>query len=88
MHPKKLSNALWEYSKSVGSKLVIGKVVEAIIKDGAICGVKLEDGTSIEADALVVACGPWTDSARGWFGPEVAERIPRMLGVKVIQYRV
>ncbi|KAL3805579.1 hypothetical protein HJC23_005823 [Cyclotella cryptica] len=84
VHPKKLSNALWNYSKeSVGSKLVIGKVVEAILDgDGAVCGVKLEDGTIIEADALVVACGPWTDSARTWFGPAVEAKLPQMFGVK------
>jgi glycine/D-amino acid oxidase-like deaminating enzyme len=87
VHPKKLSNALWEYSQqSVGSKLVIGKVVEALLdKDGAVCGVILEDGSTIDADALVIACGPWTEAARNWFGPEVKAKIPRMMGVKVRQ---
>ncbi|EED87673.1 predicted protein [Thalassiosira pseudonana CCMP1335] len=70
VHPKKLCNAMWEYSQqSVGSKLVVGKVAGAVLDDdGSICGVKLEDGTTLEADALVVACGPWTDSSRSWFG--------------------
>lgn len=68
----------------MGSKLVIGKVIEAILdKDRGICGVKLEDGSIIDADALVVACGPWTDAARSWFGPKVQARIPKMMGVKV-----
>lgn len=44
--------------------------------------MRLEDGTIVDADALVVACGPWTDQARSWFGSEVCERIPRMYGVK------
>lgn len=76
---------MWEYSQqSVGSKLVIGTVVEAVLDDtGAVCGVKLEDGSIIDADALVVACGPWTDSARSWFGPEIGAKIPQMMGVKV-----
>ena len=88
MHPKKLSSALWNYSKqSVGSNLVIGKVIEAILdSDGAVCGVKLQDGTIIEADALVLACGPWTHSARTWFGPEVEAKMPQMFGVKVGSY--
>ena len=81
VHPKKLCDAMWKFSESVGSKLVIGKVAEAIIENGSICGVKLEDGTNVEADALVAACGPWTDSARSWFGP-AGDRIPRMNGVK------
>ena len=54
-------------------------------KKGAICGVKLEDGTTIDADAFIVACGPWTDAARSWFGAE-GEQIPRMMGVKVSYY--
>ena len=77
---------MWNYSrKSVGSELVIGKVTNAILNesDNSICGVQLENGTLIGADALVIACGPWTDASRGWFSSEVGERIPRMLGVKV-----
>mmetsp|Transcript_2625 Transcript_2625/g.5735 ORF Transcript_2625/g.5735 Transcript_2625/m.5735 type:complete len:372 (+) Transcript_2625:103-1218(+) len=84
VHPKKLCNAMWEYSQeAVGSKLIVGKVVEAISNDdGSICGVKLEDGTIVDADALVVACGPWTDAAKTWFGSEIGAKIPRMTGVK------
>jgi len=85
VHPKKLCDAMWNYSQeSVGSKLVIGKVVEAIMSndDGSICGVKLDDGTTIDADALVVACGPWTDAARTWFGQDIGAKIPRMSGIK------
>lgn len=76
---------MWDYSKeTVGSKLIIGKVVEAVSNhDGSICGVKLDDGTTIDADALVVACGPWTDAARTWFGSEAGAKIPRMSGIKV-----
>ena len=85
VHPKKLCEAMWKYSQdTVGSKLVTGKIVEAVSnEDGSICGVKLDDGTTIDADALVVACGPWTDVARTWFGPEVRNKIPRMNGIKV-----
>ena len=37
----------------MGSKLVIGKVIEAILdKDGGICGVKLEDGNAKFNNAL------------------------------------
>lgn len=86
MHPSKLCNAMWDYSQdAVGSKLVTGKIVEAISDDdGSIQGVKLDDGTAIVAEALVVACGPWTHVARTWFGSDVGNRIPRMNGIKVI----
>lgn len=83
VHPKKLCNAMWNYSQeTVGSKLIVGKVVEAVCSNGSICGVKLEDGTIVDADALVIACGPWTDAARTWFGSDVETSIPRMSGIK------
>jgi len=83
VHPEKLCNALWKYSQeSVGSKLVIGKVVEAIVVDAKVAGVKLDDGTQLDCDALVVACGPWTEAAKSWFGSNVGDTIPSMLGIK------
>lgn len=76
---------MWKYSQeAVGSKLITGKVVKAITnEDGSICGVKLEDGTKVDADALVIACGPWTNAAREWFDSDVGARVPRMQGIKV-----
>jgi glycine/D-amino acid oxidase-like deaminating enzyme len=73
-----------EFSQeSVGSKLIVGKVVRAIVvNDGSICGVQLDDNTIIDGDALVVACGPWTDSARSWIGTDVGHKLPQMQGVK------
>jgi glycine/D-amino acid oxidase-like deaminating enzyme len=83
VHPKKLCNAMWKFSQeSVGSKLVVGKVVRGIVKDGSIRGVQLHDSTIIDGDALVVACGPWTDSAQSWFGIDNEHKLPQMQGVK------
>lgn len=83
VHPKKLCNAMWKYSQEHGSKLIIGKVVEAIIDDeGSVRGVKLNDDSTVECDALVIACGPWTDATKSWFPSEVGKTMPRMLGVK------
>lgn len=48
----------------------IGRVVKAILDPeagNAVRGVQLEDGTTIEATQLVVACGPWSSEARSWF---------------------
>ncbi len=77
---------MWNYSKeSVGSKLILGKITEAITNgdNNSINGVRLEDGSTVDADALIVACGPWTDGARSWFGSDVKDEIPRMYGIKV-----
>jgi glycine/D-amino acid oxidase-like deaminating enzyme len=83
VHPKKLCDAMWKYSQDIGSKLIIGKVVEAIVDDsGSITGVKLDDGSTIDCDALVIACGPWTGAAKSWFPTKVGKAIPQMLGVK------
>mmetsp|Transcript_30128 Transcript_30128/g.51482 ORF Transcript_30128/g.51482 Transcript_30128/m.51482 type:complete len:371 (-) Transcript_30128:1132-2244(-) len=84
VHPKKLCERMWQYSQEkAGSKLIIGKVVEAILDgDGSIRGVKLEDGTTVECDALVIACGPWTDATKSWFPSEIGRTIPHMMGVK------
>mmetsp|Transcript_39859 Transcript_39859/g.58553 ORF Transcript_39859/g.58553 Transcript_39859/m.58553 type:complete len:371 (+) Transcript_39859:165-1277(+) len=82
VHPKKFCDALWGYSKSkAGSKLHFGRVKEAIVEEDTIKGVRLEDGTIIEADALVVACGPWTDEARSWF-PGSKSVLPEITGTK------
>eukprot|EP00586_Coscinodiscus_wailesii_P012353 CAMPEP_0172507666 /NCGR_PEP_ID=MMETSP1066-20121228/205453_1 /TAXON_ID=671091 /ORGANISM="Coscinodiscus wailesii, Strain CCMP2513" /LENGTH=366 /DNA_ID=CAMNT_0013285293 /DNA_START=1 /DNA_END=1101 /DNA_ORIENTATION=- len=82
VHPKKLCRALFDKAQErVGTRLVVGSVVRVVLDDDdGVKGVELENGEVIEADALIVACGPWTDSARGWFGSKVS--LPRMLGVK------
>uniref|UniRef100_A0A7S2E0X3 FAD dependent oxidoreductase domain-containing protein n=1 Tax=Helicotheca tamesis TaxID=374047 RepID=A0A7S2E0X3_9STRA len=101
VHPKKLCEAMWNYSESaVGSVLKKGRVVEAIVKDDSVQGVKLEDGEIVDADALVVACGPWTDEARHWFskhkgslpehhdGDDGNAILPRVFGLKCHSYLV
>lgn len=68
VHPKKLCDAFWEVaSKSkedggVGSTLLKGKVVNVMTKDdnNKVTGVKLDDGTVVEGDAVLLCCGPWT----------------------------
>ena len=83
VHPKKLCHAMWEYSSTkVNSELCIGRVVEVIMDDGKVNGVKLENGDVIEADAFIIACGPWTNEARNWFGKSNDNKIPVISGVK------
>lgn len=57
---KLLSKAVEEY----GAEVVIGKLekVEVVpaAAEGRARAVKLEDGREIEADAVVLALGPWT----------------------------
>mmetsp|Transcript_7359 Transcript_7359/g.13237 ORF Transcript_7359/g.13237 Transcript_7359/m.13237 type:complete len:372 (-) Transcript_7359:376-1491(-) len=79
VHPRKLCEAMWEFSEKAGSCLKIGRVVNVEQQNGCVTGVKLEDGSVIEADAVVVACGPWTHEARSWFS---SSNVPPVTGVK------
>jgi len=49
--------------------------------------VHLEDGTTIDADVLIVAIGPWSEEMKTWFpgSPETQkglEKMPPVIGVK------
>lgn len=59
VHPKKLCEAMWERVKTLtpDSKLIQGKVVSTV--DTPV-GARLEDGSVVQGDALLYACGPWT----------------------------
>ena len=96
VHPRKLCEAMWKnVSKiSADSELRKGKIVKAItepvekLNDDelqtptfSITGVELEDGNIVETDALVVACGPWTEEARSWF-PSGVNKLPEITGIK------
>jgi glycine/D-amino acid oxidase-like deaminating enzyme len=46
-----------------------------VVRDGVACGVRL-DGETVEADAVVLAMGPWTGGVGRRLG------LPRVLGLK------
>lgn len=50
-------DALNAFSQDGGAKRIKGRVTELIINDGAVKGVKLEDGEEFEADSVIVATG-------------------------------
>lgn len=63
VHPKKLCEALWEAVAS-RSKLLKGSVVGAShAEDGSLQGATLSDGSVVDCDAVLFACGPWTSGA-------------------------
>lgn len=47
-------------AKAAGVQVRIARAERLIERDGAVCGVRLADGTSLEADGVVVALGAWT----------------------------
>lgn len=50
-------DALNAFSQDGGAKRIKGRVTELIISDGAVKGVRLEDGEEYKADSVIVATG-------------------------------
>jgi glycine/D-amino acid oxidase-like deaminating enzyme len=67
VHPKKLCQALWDASCATiqdsdnphKNQLLQGKVTSISDEDGK-AKATLQDGTTLTADAVLLACGPWT----------------------------
>jgi len=60
VHPKLLCERMWE-SIQDSCTLQQAKVVGAKHdKDGKLIGAQLDNGSIVQADALLFACGPWT----------------------------
>jgi glycine/D-amino acid oxidase-like deaminating enzyme len=75
VHPARFTAALLGAAQARGSDLRIGVVEGVVQKDGAARGVTV-DGETIEADAVVLAMGPWTGRAAGRLP------LPRISGLK------
>jgi len=71
VHPAQFTAALLDASRA---RLRLGVVQEMIQCDGAARGVRV-DGETLEADAVVLALGPWTTHVAG-------RRLPRVRGLK------
>jgi glycine/D-amino acid oxidase-like deaminating enzyme len=75
VHPARFTEALLGAAQAHGAGLRIGRVEDVLRRDGAACGVRV-DGQAIEADAVVLAMGPWTGRAAGRLP------LPRIGGLK------
>ena len=72
VHPARFTAALMD---AAGARLRIGVVDEVVVRDGVARGVRAR-GETLEADAVVLAMGPWTSRAvRGL-------RLPAVRGLK------
>ena len=77
VHPKMLCDAMWERvqencrSSGIETCIIKGKVKSAVHNENdALIGAKLDDrdGTIINADAILYACGPWTEYGKCMVG--------------------
>ena len=66
-----LTQSLLKAAQISGATVRTGTAVALSGREGDSNGVKLSDGTTIEADAIVLAMGPWTKEANDWLGYDI-----------------
>jgi glycine/D-amino acid oxidase-like deaminating enzyme len=69
--PAPFTTALLGAAEARGTKLCVGAVQGVVRRDGAVCGVALSAGGTLEGDAVVLAMGPWTGRVAGLALPSV-----------------
>ena len=74
VHPARFTEALFEAARAHGATLRLGVVKAVAVREGIARGVVV-DGEPLEADAVVLAMGPWTGRVGG-------VRLPRIHGLK------
>jgi len=75
LHPARFTAALVDGATAHGATLRMGCVEDVVTGDGRVTGVRV-DGETIEADAVVLALGPWTGRLARRLG------LPRVRGLK------
>jgi glycine/D-amino acid oxidase-like deaminating enzyme len=74
--PARFTAALIDAARARGARLHVGVVEDVARRDGATCGVLTSSGETLEADAVVLAMGPWTGRLAGRL------RLPSVHGLK------
>jgi glycine/D-amino acid oxidase-like deaminating enzyme len=74
VHPARFTTALLDAARSRGAALRKNTVEAVTTRGGAVTGVTV-DGEALEADAVVLAMGPWTGRVAG-------VTLPRIHGLK------
>src|SRR5436190_14498067 len=68
VHPRLFTEALIRAAQARGAELRIGRVTRLLRSDdgSAVRGVEVDGESVVEADAVVIAMGPWSILAAGW----------------------
>ena len=68
--PASATEAWARLAEERGARLVLGSAARPVIESSTAVGVGLDDGSTLPADAILVAAGPWTpglvDPSGGW----------------------
>jgi len=67
VEPYKLTLALWQASERRGAVLRYGTATGLLRRGSRVSGLAV-DGDPIEAEAVIIAAGPWTGQASRWLG--------------------
>lgn len=65
LDPARFTKAMMRAAETGGAQLRIGRVTDLVRRGSRIAGVVV-DGQSVEADAVVIAMGPWSALAAVW----------------------
>ncbi|TDC49385.1 glycine oxidase ThiO [Actinomadura sp. KC345] len=63
--PRRLTAALLAAAERTGVRLVRRRAAGIAVENGAAAGVRLDDGTVIRADRVLLAAGPWSGDLEG-----------------------
>jgi glycine/D-amino acid oxidase-like deaminating enzyme len=66
VEPRAFTRGLMRAAEAHGATLKTGAVVDLLRADGAVAGVALDDGGTVEGDAVVIAMGPWSILSTRW----------------------
>jgi glycine/D-amino acid oxidase-like deaminating enzyme len=76
VHPERFTRAMMQAAESRGAQLRLGEVTGLLHeRGGRVTGVEV-DGEALQADAVVIAMGPWSISAARWL------QLPGVYGLK------
>ncbi|MFD0686922.1 glycine oxidase ThiO [Actinomadura fibrosa] len=63
--PRRLAPALLDACAKAGVRLVRRRCAEVLVERGAAAGVRLDDGSAVRADRVLLAAGPWSGDLAG-----------------------
>jgi glycine/D-amino acid oxidase-like deaminating enzyme len=75
VHPAAFTISMMRAAEARGAELLLGKAEGLLRRDGNVVGV-LFNGKALEADAVVIAMGPWSILAAEWL------KLPPVFGLK------
>jgi glycine/D-amino acid oxidase-like deaminating enzyme len=74
VEPYKFTLAMAQAAEKLGAEIVRGEVVDFATKGDKITGVRLASGNELQADAVVLAMGPWIGKGSALLGCEIGCR--------------